>query len=225
MFQVFVAFGVFATLCVPNAAEEGCLLSPVVVEAELWSDGPAGPGEVRWLLDGAVVASDRLETLAPEPQKVALILEPAKTQHRVGVEVRGTGSASREEAWLPPVCPSVLQLAAFLWGREGLLVRLANLGPWRSGRIPVRWTINGVRYSEQALDPLPAQASAELSLPASVSPLLLQALAEGASGGRKSRRRIPVMVVLEARPGPVDLESPKKSWPFFLGFSQGQGRP
>lgn len=223
MFQVFLAFGVFATLCVPNAPE-GCLPSPVVVEAELWSDGPAGSGEVRWLLDGAVVASDRLEGLGREPQKVALILEPAKTQHRVGVEVRGKGSASRDEAWLPPVCPSLLQLAAVLWGSEGLLVRLTNVGPWGSGRVPVRWTINGVRYSEQVLDPLPARASAELSLPASASPLLLQALAEGASGGRKGPRRIPVMVVLEARPGPADLESSKKSWPFFLGFSQGQTR-
>lgn len=219
MFTSLLAAAVFATLC-PPPAPEGCLVPPVVVEAEVWSEEPAGPGEVVWGVDGAVVASDRLHTVGNDPKRVALILEPARLQHWIGVEVRRGPSVTRVEAGLPPVCPFLLQLASFRWGSQGVWVRLTNRGPWGSGRVPLRWFINGVRYSEGYLDPLPAGEGAELTLPASATPLLRQALTAPTAPRRRNTRSAPVVVALEVRPGVGDLEAPRKTWSFFLGFGR-----
>lgn len=171
---------------------------------------------MRWLVDGVLVASDQLQKLGPGVQRLALILSPARIQHWVEVVVAGNGFQARDRLLLPPICPSLLQLETFRWNPAGLEVRLRNMGPGSSGRVGVRWTINGLLYSQQSLDPLPAGAAVELHLPASVSPLLAKAL--GKPGERKSSHLTPVIVRLEVTPGPSDLESPHKNWQFFLGY-------
>lgn len=188
------------------------------VEAEVWSEKAVHGVQVRWLIDGVLVASDRLAGLGPEMQRVAMILEPARMQHRVDVAIWVDGAKASDSLVLPPLCPSLLQLANFQWDSKGLQVRLFNLGPGSSGRVGLRWTINGMLYSKQSLDPLPAGTSAELHLPATAHPLLERALG-GEAGERRGRSRLtPVVVSLEATPGPQDLETPTKSWQFFLGY-------
>ncbi len=223
--MVFLLAGarVFVSLCFP-VAPEGCVTSPVVIEAEVWSDHAVQGVQVQWFIDGALVASDRLFALEQKVKRLAMILEPVHLRHRVEVAAVWNGAESRDRLVLPPLCPSLLQLESFRWTSQGLQVQLANLGPGPSGRVGLRWMINGLLSSALFLDPLPAGASAELYLPASASPLLEKALTTPGKKGDKRLRLTPVVVRLEAVPGPPDLESPRKSWEFFVGYA-GVGTP
>ncbi|WP_152544066.1 hypothetical protein [Thermoanaerobaculum aquaticum] len=220
--SVLAAVPVFVSLCF-KPSPESCLTPPVLVEAEVWCERAVEGAEVRWMVDGEAVASDRLRGLGPETQRVAMILDPVRLTHRVEVALFVHGSEARDRMVLPPVCPFLLQLDSFRWNSKGLTVRLSNEGPAPSGSVALRWTINGVLYSQQRLDPLPAGTTAELHLPASASSLLEAALT-GPEPGEKGRSRLtPVVVSLEARPGPGDLEAPVKTWQFFLGYAGVRG--
>ncbi len=218
---LLAAAHVFVTLCLA-APPQGCLTPPILLEAEVWSQRTLHDVQVRWFLDGEFVASDRLPALGPEAQRIAMILNPARIQHQVAVALAANGVEASDQVALPPVCPSLLQLEDFRWDSHGLQVRLSNLGPGSSGRVGFRWTVNGLLYSTQSLDPLPAGSSAELHLPASASPLLQKALRGSGPKGERLHL-IPVVVSLEATPGPSDLESPSKAWQFFLGFVMARG--
>lgn len=220
MLSLLAAAPVFVTLCL-KPAPEGCLASPALIEAEVVSQRAEHGVEVRWFVDGVFVASDQVLELGPEVQRLAMILSPARIQHWVEVEIAGNGWRARDRLLLPPLCPSLVQLETFRWNPAGLEVRLSNLGPGSSGRVGLRWTINGLLYSKQSLDPLPAGGAAELRLPASASPLLQRALTAAGEGGKRSYLT-PVVVRLEATPGPSDLENPVKSWQFFLGYAGAQ---
>ncbi|MFN3413598.1 MAG: hypothetical protein ACK42L_06010 [Thermoanaerobaculum sp.] len=222
MLAVLAAVPVFVSLCV-KPSPEGCLASPVLVEAEVWSERAVEEAEVRWVVDGEVVASDRLRGIGAETQRVAMILVPVRLTHRVEVALFAMGSEARDRMVLPPVCPFLLQLESFRWNPEGLTVQLSNQGLAPSGSVALRWTINGVLYSQQRLDPLPAGTAAELKLPALANSLLEAALTKPQPSGKRRFRGTPVVVRLEARPGPGDLEAPVKSWQFFIGYAEVRG--
>lgn len=222
MLAVLAAIPVFVSLC-SKPSLEGCLTSPVLVEAEVWGEQAVPGVQVRWFIDGVPVASDRLPRLGPEMQRVAMILDPVRLTHRVEVALLASGWEALDAIILPPVCPFMLQLESFRWSPEGLTVRLSNRGPAPSGNVALRWTINGVLYSQQRLDPLPASTTAELHLPASASSLLKAALTGPEPSGKARFRLTPVVVSLEARPGPGDLEAPVKVWQFFLGYADMPG--